>query len=243
MGKVLMEITMSLDGYTTGPDVSAEEPFGRGGERLHEWMFAGKSAADSERWQTDHFSTIGAVIIGRRMADLGIGPWGEEPTFHAPCFVLTHRPAETIVKKGGTSYIFVTEGIDAAMAQAKTAAGEQDVMVEGGADIDRQYLNAGLIDEIRLHVAPILLGAGSHLFTGVRPDLRLVPTQATNSPLATHLTYQVDASAVRAYAGRLGVSWLHGHGRCARGRGRRARTPPRRTEHAGASRLFMHPSS
>jgi dihydrofolate reductase len=193
-----MEITMSLDGYTTGPEVSAEAPFGRGGERLHDWMFAGKSAAEAERWQTDHFSTIGAVIIGRRMADLGIGPWGEEPVFHAPCFVLTHRPAETIVKRGGTSYVFVTEGIEAAMAQAKAAAGEKDVMVEGGADVDRQFLNAGLIDEIRLHVAPILLGAGSHLFTGVRPDLRLVPTQAGHSPLATHLTYQVDASAVRA---------------------------------------------
>jgi dihydrofolate reductase len=189
---------MSLDGYTTGPEVSAEAPLGRGGERLHEWMFAGKSAAEVERWQTDHFSTIGAVIIGRRMADLGIGPWGEEPVFHAPCFVVTHRPAETIVKKGGTSYIFVTEGIEAAMAQAKAAAGEQDVMVEGGADIDRQYLNAGLIDEIRLHLAPIILGGGTPLFTGVRPDLRLVPSQATNSPLATHLTYQVDASAVRA---------------------------------------------
>ena len=136
MGKVLMEITMSLDGYTTGSEVSAEAHFGRGGERLHEWMFAGKSATEAERWQTDHFSTIGAVIIGRRMADLGIGPWGEEPVFHAPCFVVTHRPAETIVKKGGTSYIFVTEGIDAAMAQAKAAAGAQEVMVEGGADID-----------------------------------------------------------------------------------------------------------
>ena len=112
--------------------------------------------------------------------------------------VVTHRPAETIVKKGGTSYIFVTEGIEAAMAQAQAAAGEQDVMVNGGADIDRQYLNAGLIDEIRLHLAPIILGGGTPLFTGVRPDLRLVPSQATNSPLATHLTYQVDASAVRA---------------------------------------------
>ena len=198
MGKVLMEITMAVDGYTSGPEVSAEARFGRGGVRLHEWMFAGKSAAEVERWQTDHFSTIGAVIIGRRMADLGIGPWGEEPVFHAPCFVVTHRPAETIVKKGGTSYIFVTEGIEAAMAQAQAAAGEQDVMVEGGADIDRRYLNAGLIDEIRLHLAPIVLGGGTPLFTGVRPDLRLVPTQATNSPLATHLTYQVDASAVRA---------------------------------------------
>ena len=198
MGKVLMEITMSLDGYTTGPEVSAEAHFGRGGERLHEWMFAGNSAADSERWLTDRFSTIGAGIMGRRMVDLGIGLWGEEPVFHAPCFVVTHRPAETIVKKGGTSYIFVTEGIEAAMAQAQAAAGEQDVMVEGGADIDRQYLNAGLIDEIRLHLVPVLLGAGTPLFTGVRPDLRLVPSRATNSPLATHLTYQVGASAVRA---------------------------------------------
>ena len=198
MTKIIADITMSLDGYVTGPDVSPNEPMGRGGETLHEWMFAGKSAADIEAFQTGLFGGVGAVIMGRRMVDLGIGPWGEEPPYHAPCFVVTHRPAETIVKKGGTSYIFVTEGIDAAMAQAKAAAGEQDVMVEGGADIDRQFLNAGLIDEIRLHVAPILLGAGSHLFTGVRPDLRLVPTQATNSPLATHLTYQVDASAVRA---------------------------------------------
>jgi dihydrofolate reductase len=198
MGKVLMEMTMSLDGYVTGPDVRPEEPMGDGGERLHEWMFPGKSAADTERYQTDLFSTVGALIMGRRMADLGIGPWGEEPTYHAPCFIVTHRPAETIVEKGGTSYIFVTEGIEAAVAQAKAAAGDQDVMVNGGADIDRQFLNAGLIDEIRLHLAPVVLGAGTLLFTGVRPDLRLVPSQATNSPLATHLTYQVDASAVRA---------------------------------------------
>jgi dihydrofolate reductase len=198
MGKVLMEITMSLDGFTAGPGVSAEEPMGRGGEALHEWMFAGKSATDIEAFQMTLFGGVGAVIMGRRMVDLGIGPWGEEPPYHAPCFVVTHRPAETIVKKGGTSYIFVSEGIEAAMAQAKAAAGEQDVMVNGGADVDRQYLNAGLIDEIRLHLAPILLGAGTPLFTGVRSELRLVPTQATNSPLATHLTYQVDASALRA---------------------------------------------
>ena len=161
-------------------------------------MFAGKSADEVDRFETDHFAYIGALIIGRRMADLGIGPWGEEPTFHAPCFVVTHRPAETIVKKGGTSYVFVTEGIHAAMAQAQAAAGAQDVMVIGGADIARQCLNAGLIDEIRLHLAPIVLGGGTSLFTGVRPDLRLVPSQVTNSPLATHLTYQVDAPAVRA---------------------------------------------
>ncbi|QYJ15578.1 putative protein YyaP [Rubrobacter xylanophilus DSM 9941] len=198
MGKVLMEITMSLDGYVAGPDVGPDEVMGRGGERLHEWMFAGESSDDTDRRETDHFGNVGALIMGRRMVDLGIGPWGEEPPFHAPCFVVTHRPAETIVKKGGTSYIFVTEGIDAAMARAREAAGEQDVMVNGGADIDRQYLNAGLIDEIRLHLAHIVLGGGTPLFAGVRPDLRLVPIRATHGPLATHLTYRLDASAVRS---------------------------------------------
>ena len=103
MGKVLMEITMSLDGYVAGPDVSPNEPMGRGGEALHEWMFVGKSAADIEAFQTGHFGGVGAVIMGRRMVDLGIGPWGEEPVYHAPCLVVTHRPADTIVKKGGTS--------------------------------------------------------------------------------------------------------------------------------------------
>jgi dihydrofolate reductase len=193
MRKVLMEITMSLDGFTAGPDDSPEEPLGVGGERLHEWMFADRSPAEIERYQTDHFSTIGAVVIGRRMADLGIPNWGEEPVFRAPVFVVTHRPAETIVKTGGTSYTFVTEGLEAAMEQAKEAAGAQDVMVEGGADVDRQCLNAGLIDEIRLHIAPILLGAGVSLFTGVRPDLRLVTSEATADPLATHVTYRVAA--------------------------------------------------
>ena len=195
MGRVLMEITMSLDGYTAGPDDSDEFPLGRGGERLHDWMFEGKSPDEVNRRETDLFSTVGAVVIGRRMADLGIKHWGEEPTFHAPCFVVTHRPAETIVKQGGTSYIFVTEGIDAAMAQARAAAGEQDVIIMGGADIDRQYLNAGVIDEVRLHLAPIMLGGGTPLFSGVRPDLHLVPTEASASPLVTHLTYDVSAPA------------------------------------------------
>jgi dihydrofolate reductase len=195
MGRVLMEITMSLDGYTAGPDDSDEFPLGRGGERLHDWMFEGKSSDEVHRRETDLFSTVGAVIVGRRMADLGIKHWGEEPTFHAPCFVLTHRPAETIVKQGGTSYIFVTEGIDAVMEQAREAAGDQDVIVMGGADIDRQFLNAGLVDEFRLHVAPIVLGGGTPLFAGMRPDLQLVPSEASAGPLATHLTYQVSRPA------------------------------------------------
>jgi dihydrofolate reductase len=184
-------MSVSLDGYVTGPDVRPEEPMGDGGERLHEWMFAGKSQAEVDTFETEHYSEIGALIMGRRMADLGIGPWGEEPTFHAPCFVVTHRPAETIVKKGGTSYIFVTDGIEAAMERARQAAGSQDVQVNGGADVARQFLNAGLLDEIRLHLAPIILGSGTRLFDGVSTDVRLVPREARNAPAVTHLIYDV----------------------------------------------------
>ena len=191
MSKVILELSISLDGFVAGPDIGSDAPLGIGGERLHEWMFAGKSATEVETFQTAHFSEIGALILGRRMADLGIGPWGEEPVFHAPCFVVTHRPAETIVKKGGTSYIFVTEGIEAALNRARKAAGSQDVQVNGGADVARRFLNAGLLDEIRLHLAPIILGAGTRLFDGVRADVQLVPREAQNAPAVTHLVYDV----------------------------------------------------
>jgi dihydrofolate reductase len=195
MSKVLLELSVSLDGLVTGPEISPGAPLGIGGERLHEWMFGGKSASDSETFETTHFSEIGALVLGRRMADLGIGPWGEEPTFHAPCFVITHRPAETIVKKGGTSYIFVTDGIEAALARARETAGPQDVMVNGGADVARQFLNAGLLDEIHLHLVPMLLGAGTRLLDGVRTDVCLVPREAHTEPTATHLIYDVGRPA------------------------------------------------
>ncbi len=143
MSRVLLEMSMSLDGHVTGPDVSNEEPMGRGGEALHEWMFAGRSPAEARKFQTEHFSGVGAVILGRRMADLGIGPWGEEPVFHAPCFVVTHRAAKTIVKKGGTSYAFVIGGVTEALRRAQEAAGSKDVLVNGGAEINRQFLHAG----------------------------------------------------------------------------------------------------
>lgn len=193
MGKVLLEVSMSLDGYVAGPDVSAEAPMGRGGEVLHEWMFAGRSPDDSQRFETDHFSDVGALIIGRRMADVGIGPWGEEPTFHAPVFVVTHRPAETIEKRGGTAYTFVTEGIEHALARARDAAGPDDVLVNGGADIARQYLQLGTIEELRLHLVPVTLGAGTPLFPeAVSPRIRLRPASADTTPLATHLTYTLE---------------------------------------------------
>jgi len=166
---------------------------GRGGELVHEWMFEGRSAAESQQFELDHFSGIGALIIGRRMADVGIGPWGEEPTFHAPVFVVTHRSAETIAKRGGTSYIFVTGGLDDALRQAREAAGSGDVLVNGGADIARQYLEAGALDEIRLHLVPAILGAGTRLFDGgTPPNVRLRPTTVTSSPLATHVCYELE---------------------------------------------------
>jgi dihydrofolate reductase len=199
MPKVLLEMSMSLDGYVVGRDVSPEEPMGRGGERLHEWMFEGRSADESQAFETDHFRSIGALIIGRRMADLGIGPWGDEPTFHAPVFVVTHRPAETIVKRGGTSYVFVTGGIDDALRRAREAAGTADVQVSGGADIARQYLAAGALDELRLHLVPVLLGAGTRLFDGATsPNLGLRPTAAINTAQVTHLTYAVEPAAADA---------------------------------------------
>ena len=195
MSRVLLQMSMSLDGYVTGPDVSDEEPMGRGGEALHDWMFAGRSAAESRQWQTDYFSGIGAVIMGRRMVDLGVRFWGEEPVFGAPCFVVTHRAADTIVKKGGTSYIFVTGGLTEALRRAQQATGSKDVLVNGGAEINRQFLRAGLVDEVRLHLVPVALGGGASLFDGARADLRLVPTAAVATPLVTHLIYEVDRSA------------------------------------------------
>ncbi len=193
MTKVLLEMSMSLDGYVTGPDVSPDEPMGRGGEQLHEWMFeGGRSPAESEQYEIDHFRGIGAVIVGRRMADLGIVHWGEEPTFHAPVFVVTTRPAETIVKAGGTSYTFVTRGIEDVLRQAREAAGSDDVIVNGGAQIARQYLRASAIDELRLHLVPAILGAGTRLFHDApSPSVSLRPIEVTCDPRATHLTYDV----------------------------------------------------
>jgi dihydrofolate reductase len=158
---------MSLDGFIAGPNVSIDNGLGDGGERLHDWIFVGKSDAEVENFMKERFGSVGAVLMGRTMLDVGIGPWGDEPPFHAPVFVVTHRPAETIERKGGTSYTFVTDGPDAALAMARDAARDRDIRVEGGASIVRQYLQAGVVDELRLHIVPILLGGGTRLFTDV----------------------------------------------------------------------------
>jgi dihydrofolate reductase len=192
VGKVLLEMTVSLDGYSAGPDIGPNEPLGRGGEQLHDWMFGG-TPAEAERLQADKFASVGAVIVGRRMADLGIGNWGDDPVFHAPVFVITHRPAEPIVKHGGTSYTFVTDGIEAALEQAREAAGAQNVHLGGGAEIARQFLNAGLVDEVQLHISPMILGGGERLFDGVDPGIRLVLRDASSERGATHLVYSVES--------------------------------------------------
>jgi dihydrofolate reductase len=190
MSTVLLELSISLDGFVAGPNVGPENPLGDGGEELHEWMFAGRSAEESARFEREHFHDVGALILGRRLADLGIGPWGDEPTFHAPCFVVTHRPHATIEKRGGTSYTFVTGGLEAALDRAREAARTKNVFVNGGADIARQVLNAGLVDEMRLHVVPIMLGGGTSLFAGVDPGLRLRPVDARVDGAVTHLTWR-----------------------------------------------------
>src|SRR5262245_34371891 len=199
MTKVTLEMPVSLDGYAAGPDVGPDEPMGRGGEQLHNWMFSGRSPGESERYEIEHFKDVGAVIAGRRMADLGIEPWGDEPTFHAPVFVVTNRPAETIEKAGGTSYVFVTGGIDETLRRAREEAEPADVMVIGGADVAGQYLRAGAIDELWLHVAPLILGAGTRLFGyGPWPSMKLRPLEVESVPLATHLTYGVEHPAADA---------------------------------------------
>lgn len=191
MSKVIVELTISMDGYAAGPDVTPDEPMGRGGEELHAWMFSGKSGEEAERYQIEHFRDVGAVIVGRRMADLGMENWGDNPVYHAPVFVVTHRPTERIERQGGTSYTFVTDGIEAAMDQARAAAGSQDVYVAGGPEIARQYLNADLVDEVRVNLAPMFLGGGISLFEGVNSDLHLVPRDASVEPLAAHLVYDI----------------------------------------------------
>jgi dihydrofolate reductase len=189
MSRIRLELSISLDGFIAGPNVGPDNPLGDRGEELHDWMFAGHSAEESLRFEQKHFQDIGALILGRRMADVGIGPWGDEPTFHAPCFVVTHRPHPTIEKRGGTSYIFVTEGVQTTLKRARDAAQTRDVLVNGGADIARQFLDAGLVDEMRLHLVPIVLGAGTALFTDVSPGLRLRPIDAQVDRTVTHLTW------------------------------------------------------
>jgi dihydrofolate reductase len=195
MSTITCDITMSVDGFVAGPNQRREAPLGDGGERLHRWMFE-EPEANVEA--IAGITEAGAYIMGRHMFgsdrgdwDLGWqGWWGEDPPYHAPVFVLAHRPREPLTMQGGTTFTFVTEGIDAALEQARAAAGERSVAIAGGAQTVDQFLAAGAIDELRLHVAPVLLGAGERLFAGVA-DLELEPLAVSGTALVSHLRYRV----------------------------------------------------
>jgi len=199
MSKVITGITVSLDGFVTGPDDRLGAGLGEGGERLHYWVFGGPWTYSSPRGEPaepdqaflgEVFGNAGAWIVGRTMHDVVDG-WGDDPGFGVPVFVVTHRPNETIVK-GDTTFEFVTDGIAAALERARAAAGGKDVVVMGGADLLRQYLNAGLVDELTITVSPVLLGAGKPLFDGSqRTDLTFERFAVVESPHATHLRFRV----------------------------------------------------
>ena len=203
---------MSLDGFTAGPDQSLENPLGVGGMQLHDWLRVlavwrrehgdgGGETNASTAVIEEADRNVGAIIMGRNMFGGGSGPWGTEPwngwwgddpPFHRPVFVLTHHPREPLEMLGGTTFTFVTDGIHSALAQAQAAAGGADIAISGGAGVARQYLAAGQLDEILIHLVPVLLGDGARLLGG--PELaavRLEQLQAVEAPGVTHLKYRV----------------------------------------------------
>jgi len=212
MSKLRLNITMSLDGYVAGPDQSEENPLGVGGEELHEWVVplrafreahgreggeVNASSAVVEGWTEN----IGATVMGRNMFGGGPGPWGEDPwrgwwgddpPFHTPVFVLTHHEREPLEMQGGTTFHFVTDGIESALTQAREAAEGKDVSLGGGAQAAQQYLAAGLLDEMEISVVPLFLGGGSRLFDNLGDaDVALGQVRVVDAPGVTHITYRV----------------------------------------------------
>jgi dihydrofolate reductase len=191
-------MSMSLDGFVAGPDQSADQPLGRGGMALHEWhLRADEPGYEAGRPARDELlRPMGAYVMGRNM----FGPirgewdvdwrgwWGDEPPYHAPVFVLTHYPRESIEMQGGTTFHFVTDGFDAALERARDVAGDMDVDIAGGASAVRQALAAGVLDDLYLDIAPVLLGSGESMFTGLA-DITFEPAAVLHSPHATHLHY------------------------------------------------------
>jgi dihydrofolate reductase len=190
MTQVHFHISMSLDGFVTGPNEGVGNGMGDGGELLHDWMFDAKTDADA-KVKDEFYARAGAILIGKRMFDMGVEPWGDPPPFERPVFVVTHEERDPMPMKGGTTYNFVTGGIEAALEQAKAAAGEKDVGIWGGANIMREYLNAGLLDEMEIHVIPIILGGGVRLFDELGQQIELEKTRVIDTPRATHLQYRV----------------------------------------------------
>jgi dihydrofolate reductase len=213
MSNLRLSITMSLDGYVAGPDQSEDSPLGVGGMELHEWLFPLKAFREMHREEggevnessavvEERRANIGATIMGRNMFGPMRGPWpdeswrgwwGEDPPYHHPVFVLTHHPREPLEMEGGTTFYFVSDGIESALAQAKDAAQGQDIWLAGGASVANQYLAAGLVDEIDVSIAPLILGAGAHLFERFdRATLKLRQIRAVGAPGVTHIKYEVS---------------------------------------------------
>jgi dihydrofolate reductase len=211
MSKVRAGIAVSLDGYVAGPNQSEEDPLGEGGEALHDWLFGlrawrephgmeGGEENASSAVVEEQDANVGAEIMGRnKFGPPGGGPWGgdpwngwwgEEPPFHKPVFVLTHHEREPLTLSD-TTFTFVTDGIESALERARAAAGDQDVFLGGGAESINQYLAAGLVDELELHVAPVMLGGGERLFAGVGPDRRLEQLRVVEAPGVVHVKYRV----------------------------------------------------
>jgi dihydrofolate reductase len=209
MTQLILDISMSLDGYVAGPNQTLEEPLGAGGMDLHEWVIklaawrephgleGGEHGPDSDL-VAEGIAATGAVVMGRRMFSGGSGPWeddpnadgwwGDDPPFHVPVFVLTHHQREPVEKQGGTSFTFVTDGIESALEQARAAADGKAVSLGGGAEVGQQYLAAGLLDELQIHLVPILLGGGVRLFDGIEPQ-HLEVIRVLESTGVTHLRY------------------------------------------------------
>jgi dihydrofolate reductase len=210
MSKLRCHISVSLDGFVAGPDQSEENPLGEGGERLHDWVVPlaawreahgheGGKVDESARILEESGENVGAGVMGRNMfGPAGGGPWrgdewkgwwGDEPPYRYPVFVVTHHPRDPVEMQGGTTYHFATDGIEAALEQAKEAAGGKDVMLWGGAQVVNEYLAAGLLDVLELHVVPLLLGGGARLFDDVGPAVKLEQVRAVEAPGVTHLKY------------------------------------------------------
>ncbi|PZS28836.1 MAG: 5-amino-6-(5-phosphoribosylamino)uracil reductase [Pseudonocardiales bacterium] len=198
MGAVTCQIAMSLDGFVAGPNQSLDNPIGEGGMRLHEWVFADDKPAADAQVVEGLLDGNGAYIMGRKMFGGGGGEWdeswhgwwGDDPPYHVPTFVLTHQARDSLPMKGGTTFHFVTDGIESALEQARAAAGDGNVCIAGGASAVQQYLAAGLLDEIYIHIVPLVLGQGERLFDNVA-DQVLEPIDVIASPAVTHVRYRV----------------------------------------------------
>ncbi|MFE9770520.1 dihydrofolate reductase family protein [Streptomyces sp. NPDC005931] len=203
MSEVVAQLSMSLDGYVTGPDPGRAHPLGVGGERLHEWVYGlrswraahgldGGAGGPEDELVAEWTARPGAVVMGHTMYVCGEEPWGDNPPFHMPVHVVTHHPRETLVKEGGTAFHFVTGGPERALALARAAAGDRDVSLAGGADLVRQFVRAGWLDELLLHIVPVLLGGGRRLFDGPLDGPAGTPvewrrTQVLDGTGATHI--------------------------------------------------------